>query len=142
MSDLFDDPGVPGSGDRFDPATYKGALMLIQPHKKVDGITTAFGVKDATEATIHIVDGPNAGTVFVNTYLFPGVLQGQLRTNLGTGRYNLGRLTQKQTKPGQNPAWALDVATEADKTAARAYLAKQPVAAAPAPADNWAQAPF
>ena len=143
MSDLFDDPGTSSSGDRFDMKANTGALLLIKPLKKVDNITTAFGDKDATSADVHVVDGPNAGKVYTDSLIFPGVLQGQLRSNIGTGRFNLGRLGQRVSKPGQQPAWALDVATEPDKEMARKYLAgyKEPVAAA-APADNWSQAPF
>jgi len=39
---------------------------------------------------------------FRDTLIFPNVLQGQVRGNIGTGRANLGRLGKGVKKPGQN----------------------------------------
>lgn len=140
MSDLFDDPGA---AEQLDLNSVDGRLLLIKPLSFKDKLTTTFGEKDAIEADVHVLDGDKAGRVYRGVYIFPLVLQGQLRGNVGTGRFNLGRLTRKTpSRPGTNPAWALTTASEEDKATARKYLADKP--ADPAPADPWnaAAAPF
>lgn len=130
MSDLFTDPGT-ASG--INLAELEGRLLLLKPHRVEYGIKTSLGDRDATVADVHVVDGPDAGTVSTEVFIWPRVLQGQLRTNLGTGMFCLGRLGKGTAKPGQNAPWKLLDATDADKAAARAYLEKKP-AAATAPA--------
>jgi len=113
----------PGSADQLDLGSLLNSLLLIKPvaHQQV---TTAYGDKEAVEADVHVVDGDLAGTVYRSAYLFPLVLQGQLRKNVGTGRFNLGRLTKRPpTRPGTNPAWALADPTPADIEAAEKYAA-------------------
>ena len=143
MTDLFD---APGKADQLDWDVLEGRLVLVKPLKVLDGITTAFGAKDAIEVDLHVLDGSDAGSVYRNGYVFPLVLQGQIKGNVGTGRFNLGRVGKGNPKPGQKPPWRLLEPTEADKDLARKYLASDkykentappvPAAAAPA-ADPW-----
>lgn len=144
-TDMFDGPG---SADQFSPSNYEGRLLLIKPLQQLHGINTANGPKDAVEADIHILDGDGAGTALRGAYIFPLVLQGQVRSNIGTGRFNLGRLGKGSAKPGQNAPWVLRDPTDADKDLARRYLASdkfkqnnaaaEPTPAAAAPAsDPW-----
>lgn len=138
MSDLFDPPG---SADQLDLESVEGALLLIKP-KAHQSVSTAYGDKECVEADVHILDGPKSGSVHRSVFLFPLVLQGQLRRNVGSGRYNLGRLGKRPaSRPGQNPAWALQEPNASDEDVARQYLARMgsdSPAPAPAPAGaSW-----
>jgi hypothetical protein len=148
--DLFDGPG---SADQFGPEEHEGRLLLIKPLKQLTGVTTVHGAKDAVEADIHILDGPRAGEILRGAYIFPLVLQGQVKGNVGSGRFNLGRLGKGSAKSGQKPPWKLSEPTADEQQTARRYLAsdhyKNGAAAAPAPApaaapaqsDPWGAAP-
>ena len=140
--DLFDNPG---SADTFTPADHNGQLLLIKPLRPVYNIPTQnFGDKDAIEADIHFLDGPQAGTVLKGAYVFPLAMQGQLKGNTGSGRFNLGRLTQGVATKG-TPPWKLADPNDADKDLARRYIASDKykannAGAAPAPAATPAPA--
>lgn len=148
--DLFD---APGSADQFSPEDNEGRLLLVKPLQQLTGVTTVHGAKDAVEADIHILDGDQAGTVLRGAYVFPLVLQGQVKGNIASGRFNLGRLGKGVAKPGQKPPWKLADPTSDDTDSARRYLASDvykrntsaPVAVAaagaPAATDPWGAAP-
>jgi hypothetical protein len=121
MTDMFDNPGEL-TGLTWE--NYVGRLMLLTPTEKVTGISTTVGTKDAIRADIVVLDGPNSPEQFRDALVFPLVLQGQLRTNVATGRTVLGRLGQGDKKPGQNAPWKLADPTEADKSIARAHLGR------------------
>lgn len=145
--DQFDDPG---SADQLDLDAVEGNLLLVKPIQQLTGINTAFGAKDAVESDVHVLDGNLAGEVLRGAYIFPLVMQGQVKSNAGTGRFNLGRVGKGTPKPGQKPPWKLLDPTDADKELARRYLASDKykansaapvaVAAAPAPAPSPAPA--
>lgn len=118
--DIFDDPG---GGDTFSPTEWKGVLLLIKPLRVEVGVPTDYGKRDATVADVHALDGPRAGECLHGAYLWNQVLQTQVRGNLGTGRFNLGRFGQGQPKAGQSPPWKLLDPTEEDKALARKYIA-------------------
>lgn len=122
MTDLFD---APGSATGLDLKEIEGRLLLIKPLSQETGINTALGEKDAVRADVTVLDGPDAPTEHVDILLFPRVLQGQVKSNIGTGRFNLGRLGKGIAKPGQQAPWKLADPTDADKDVARAYLAKK-----------------
>lgn len=134
--DLFDGPG---SADVFKPVDHNGRLLLIKPKQYLTGVPTKdYGEKDAIEADIHILDGPAAGTVLRDGRVFGLVMIGQLKGNVGTGRFNLGRLGQGAATKG-NPPWKLAEPTGEDAELARRYLSsdkykENTTAAAPAPA--------
>ncbi len=121
--DLFDDPG---QSDKVDWEEHSGRLLLIYPLEKVEGIQTDYGESDAIRANVVALDGPGAPEEFKNTLVFPRVLQGQLRNNVGTGRPVIGRLGQGEKKKGQSPPWQLRAATETDKQKARDYVNRKP----------------
>jgi hypothetical protein len=127
MSDQFSDPGTSTGINLND---LEGSLLLVKPVRVEHGIKTSLGDRDATVAHVHVVDGDQAGTVYPEVFIWPRVLQGQLRANLGTDRFTIGRLGKGTAKPGQNAPWKLEAATDADKKAATTYLAK-PAPAAP-----------
>lgn len=113
MPDEYDRPGTPSN------AVYNsmnGHLLLIRPHNFEEKVQTANGQRDAIRATIHVVD---TGEVMESTLIFPRVLVTQLRDRIG-GKV-LGRLTQGAAKPGQNPPWMLQDATDQDIAQARQY---------------------
>lgn len=118
--DLFDGPG---SADQLDLDAIEGNLLLVKPIQQLSGINTAFGAKDAVEADVHILDGPQGGEVLRGAYIFPLVLQGQVKGNVGTGRFNLGRVGKGTPKPGQKPPWKMLDPTESDRDLARRYIA-------------------
>ena len=130
----------PGSADQLDLNSLLNSLLLIKPVSQ-QNVTTAYGDKEAVEADVHVLDGENAGSVYRAAYLFPLVLQGQLRKNVGTGRFNLGRLTKRPpARPGTNPAWALADPTASDVEAAEKYAATNGLTSeppAPKAADPW-----
>jgi hypothetical protein len=128
MTDPFDNPGT-ASG--IDYADYNGRLLLITPLTSEKDINTVIGVKDAVRANVVVLDGPGAPEELKDVLIFPRVLQGQIRANVGTGRSNLGRLGQGEKKPGQSPPWKLADPTEADKTLARQYLSVGAASAEP-----------
>jgi hypothetical protein len=119
-SDLFDDPA---SASALDLEGLIGRLLLVQPSRVETGVKTTLGEKDATVVDLHVIDGPNSGEVHDEAFVWPRVLQAQLRPKVGTGRYVLGRLGKGVAKPGQNAPWKLADATDDDKELARKYLA-------------------
>lgn len=122
MTDMFDGPGV-ASG--LDLDEIEGRLVLIKPVSLETGLQTSFGDKDAVRGDVTVLDGPEAPTEHLDVLIWPKVLQGQIRHNVGTGRFNLGRLGKGTGKPGQKPPWKLGDPTDADKDIARAHLAAQ-----------------
>lgn len=128
-NDPFDAPGSGG----VKITEYQGSLLLITPEEYVTEVPTSFGEKDAVRASIVVLDGPNLEgdkpEEFADCLIFQGVLIGQTKAKIGKGMV-LGRLGQRPaSKPGQNPAWALEDPTDEDKVKARAFLAtKEPFA--------------
>jgi hypothetical protein len=119
MSDEFDGPAA---ATAINLEELKGLLLLIKPSRVEQGISTVLGARDATVADVHVLDGDSPGELVGEAFIWPKVLQAQLRANVSTGRYCLGRLGQGVAKKGQNPPWKLEDPTDADKEAARKYL--------------------
>jgi hypothetical protein len=117
--DLFDGPG---STSAIKFSDHEGQLALIwaraQRQHTYDDET-----KDVIEADVVILDPPNSGPIkYANTIIFPRMLQGQIRRNIGTGKPNLGRIGKGEAKPRQTAPWVLLDPTEADKKLAVGYL--------------------
>lgn len=119
-----DEFAAPASSTGITFADYKGALLMFDVKSVESDVQTSFGPKDAVRADVTVIDGDGAGDVFNDALIFPSVLIGQIRS--AVGKKVLGRLEQGNAKPGQQPPWKLADPTEADKTAARAQLAKAP----------------
>lgn len=112
----------PTSASGIKWADLKGALLIIEPLSIETAIKTVHGESDAVKANVYVVDGPNAGDEYRDTLIFPKVLQSAVRGSIGS--QVLGRLGTGNAKPGQSAPWMLDDFTDADVTAAEAYLAK------------------
>lgn len=106
------------SGFTFDD--HNGALLIVEVLGVEEEIPTTFGDKPAVRATVTVVDGDHQGDVYTDTLIFPRVLIGQLRSNVG--QQVLGRLGQGNAKPGQKPPWRLEDPTPADLAAAEKYV--------------------
>jgi hypothetical protein len=119
MTDPFDGPG---STSGIDWEDLKGRLLLITPHEVIAEFKTVHGTGPTVRADVVVLDGPDSPIDFVDTLIFPKVLQGQVRSNAGTGRMNLGRLGQGEKKPGQSAPWMLGEPTDEDKAIARRHL--------------------
>jgi hypothetical protein len=119
MADQFDNPGTTAA---LDLNALNGKLLLIKPSRVEVGITTVLGAKDATVADVHVLDGDNPGELLAEAFVWPKVLQSQLRSTVSSGRFVLGRLGQGVAKPGQSKPWVLADATDEDRAVARKYL--------------------
>lgn len=129
----FVSASAPSGGIKFDE--YKGSLLIIEPLSVEVGIQTAFGTADAVKANVHALTGPTESDDYDETLIFPKVLAGQLKSNIG--KRVVGRLGQGTAKPGQSAPWVLEPATAEDLTKAQAWLE-----ARKQPAVTSAQAPF
>ena len=101
---------------------FKGSLLLIKPHEQVIGVKTSYGEANAVRADVIVLDGDKEGEEYLDTLIFPKVLQSQVKPRIG--QMVLGRLGQGHKKPGQSPPWTLAPATDADKRVGTAYLEK------------------
>ena len=122
MSTSTDEFASPATSSGIKWEDYNGALLLFDVTKQEMGVQTSFGLSDPIRANVTVLDGPKAGEEIADTLVFPKVLIGQLRANVG--KKVLGRLGQGEKKPGQSAPWKLLDATEDDKAVARAHLAK------------------
>lgn len=117
--DLFDGPG---SSALVEWEKLEGRLLLVKPLEIEKGINTEYGENDAIRADIVVLDGPDAPEKIDDALVFPRVVQGQIRRNVGTGRFNLGRLGRGEKRPGKSAPWTLLDPTDADKDVARRYI--------------------
>ncbi len=114
----------PASADRVDWEEHLGKLLLVIPTSVETDVATTVGVKDVTIATVHALDGDEPGLVQADAFVFPKVLQSQLRPFLGTGKAVIGRLAKGSAKPSQRPPWKLLDPTPEEMAKATAYLRK------------------
>ena len=120
---MFQQPSA--GGDKIPFADLVGSLALFWVREHRTGIITTFGEKDAVVADAHILDGPQAGTVYDNALIFQGALIGSLKPAAG-GDPVLARIGQGTAKPGQNPPFILNPFTAADATTATTYIQRMP----------------
>ena len=113
----------PATASGIDWKALNGALLLITPLSVEDGIKTVHGDASAVRADVVALDGAEKGEEYPDTLIFPKVLQGQLRSRVGSKV--LGRLGQGNAKPGQSPPWILAEATAEDTNIGKAYIAGQ-----------------
>lgn len=114
----------PSTATGIEWKALNGALLLFKVHSHEHDIKTVHGNSSAIRANVTVLDGDASGTEYVDTLVFPKVLQSNLKGAVG-GKLVLGRLGQGQKKPGQSPPWILTTASAADKTTAQAYLDAQ-----------------
>jgi hypothetical protein len=111
----------PGSTAKLEWSTLLGKLVLITADHVEREVKTVHGLRDVTVGDVHVLDGQNS-ELFADSYIWPGVLQGQLKNIIGTNRGVLGRVEQGRAAPGQNPPWRLATPTAADREVASKYL--------------------
>lgn len=121
MSTSTDEFASPATASGIKWEDYKGNLLLFTVKSQETGVQTAFGTADPVRADVTILDGDHTGEQILDTLVFPKVLIGQLKANIG--KKVLGRLSQGNAKPGQSAPWMLTDATEDDKTVARKWVA-------------------
>lgn len=110
----------PASASGIQWADHKGRLLLIEPKAYETGIATSLGEKDAVRADVTIIDAPDGVEEYVDTLIFPRALIAQTRSLIG--EKVLGRLDQGAAKPGQNPPWRINDATDDDVKIGLAYV--------------------
>lgn len=140
MSDEFTSAAAPSGGITW--ADFNGSLLVVEPLGIENGIQTVHGANDAVRANVYVITGPGTSDDFEDTLVFPKVLQGQLKSKVGSKV--VGRLTQGQAKPGQSAPWVLDAATADDIAKAQAWQAARNgnQFASAAPATSGATPPF
>lgn len=139
-NDEFVQPGAPG-GDPLDLNALLGSLLVLEVKETIEHVNTVHtlpGEKTpAVRADVHVLDGSQQGLTREDALVFPRVLQGQLRGNVG--KKVLGRLRKGQPTPGRSAPWELAPATQDDMQAAQRWAASRSMTSAAAPG---AQAPF
>lgn len=129
MNDEWVSAAPPTGG--IDWKDHNGRLLIIEPLAVETGIQTVHGPSDAVRANVYSLTGPGQAEEFADTLIFPKLLQGQTRGQVG--KKVVGRLGQGIAKPGQSAPWVIGEATADDIEKAKAYLAGRGVtAAAPA----------
>lgn len=119
-NDPFDSPAS-SSGVQWEGLN--GRLLMIKPLAQEKDIPTVHGNTDAVRAHIVVVDAPGGAVEYRDTLIFPKVLQANVRPNIGSSKFTLGRLGQGAKKTGQSAPWVLIAATDEDKRTAAEYLA-------------------
>lgn len=137
-----DDLVAASPGDRADWQALNGSLLLLRPTSYETGIMTTASTepKDAVRADLVVLDGPQAGADLRDVLVFPNVMVGTLKRNIG--KKVVGRLGQGAKQPGKNAPWQLNEPTDQDMAKARAFLANRGRAAAPAATSSAATPPF
>lgn len=125
---------APPSGG-IEWASIKGSLLIVEPLSVEQGVQTVHGPADPVRANVYVLTGPDTADEYADTLVFPKVLAGQLKGQIG--KKVVGRLGQGTAKPGQSAPWVLDPATPEDIEKAKSFLEKQT-----GPAVTSAAAPF
>lgn len=112
----------------------KGKLLVIEPLSIEKDIQTSYGPSDAVRANVYVITGPGTSDDYEDTLVFPKLLQGQLRGQIGNKV--VGRLGAGVAKPGQSAPHLLEEATPDDLAKAQEWATKR------APAVTSAKAPF
>jgi hypothetical protein len=113
----FSQPSAPNTGDKFNAADHKGALLLVYPKRFEQDVKTTKGLSDAADVDIVIVDrfGPDGKPLAFHGARLFGNLARSVRNDLG-GQV-LGRLNQITSANGNTP-WILENFTDQDAVAA------------------------
>lgn len=111
----------PSNSDLLPLDDLLGSLLLLTVYEETPEINTVHGPQTAVRADVVVLDGKKSGETYSDALIFPRVLKSQLRRSAG-GMMVVGRLAQGNKKPGQNPPWTLNTATDADKQTAQRYV--------------------
>lgn len=117
----FVSANAPGEG--IDWKELKDMLLVIEPLEVIEHVPTVHtkpGEKSpAVRANVYALTGPDTSDDYVDTLIFPKVLQGQTKGLVG--EMVCGRLGQGQAKPGQSAPWVILDATPEDYEKAEAW---------------------
>lgn len=121
---------------------FENDLLLITATEILRDIPSDFskdgtGKSDVTVVDIVRITPDGSGEMFEGLWIFQGGLQGQLRSRVGTGRRTLARLVKGPSQKGAFQ-WQLADPSDADRQAARRYIASS--TNPPPPARNTAPA--
>lgn len=135
-STFDEDFADPSAGGSFVAAESIGKLLLISPTGMSEEINTTNGPATPLIADVVILTNAKGKALaepeeIEDALIFQKVLVSTLKGSINKNRV-LGRLIadEKRKKPGQSAPYVLELATDADKVIARAYLkSKDPFAA-------------
>jgi hypothetical protein len=106
---------------RLNWGDLNGSLVLAYAKGIETNVQTSVGERDCVVSDVHVLDGAQQGRVYRNAYVFPVVLQDQLRDEIGDEPI-LGRVGQGTAKRGQSAPWLLEEADAKGEKIATAYL--------------------
>lgn len=106
-------------------ADLEGCLVIMRPTGAPESTQTAYGEGTYTPAEVLVVSGAADLTdgTWHELYVFPKVVQGQLRAAAKAGQPIVGEVGKGTAKPGQSAPWVLLDADEAGLNTARAAFA-------------------
>lgn len=130
----FNIEGPSAMGDNLVWEDLKGRLLLVRPLREQEA-KSEFGESTVVVADITLLDGDEAGKKFAEAFIFPKVLQNQVKPAIHSGALKLGRVGQGVKNPGKSAPWILLDPTSEDMSIAKTYMASLP-GAAPAPEDT------
>jgi hypothetical protein len=126
---MFEDPSMGG----FTAKEHLGRLVLFEQIGHIEKVTTAFGANDAVRADVTVIDAPEGPTEFRGSLIFGAALVPTVARC--AGRMLLGRVAQgTPPRPGQDPPWIINTASDADKQAAGMYVQNRNAGAFASPA--------
>lgn len=106
----FGDPS--GLGDQFKTADYVGELAAFVEGRR-ETANTKFGETEVTKCRyVVLLTGGEAGTVFDDPIIFGNISKDVLSHET---KIVLGRIAQGEAKPGKNPPFILNPASDDDK---------------------------
>lgn len=117
---------TPG-GAKIEWKEFLGKLFVIEPLEIVHDVKTENGETDVVRSNVYVITSKRGDAEeFEDTYVFPKVIQGQLRKAVGTGVV-VGRLTQGPKQKGKNPPWVLADAEDRDLEVAGKFWASKSI---------------
>lgn len=137
------------AGEYVNISELLGKLVLFTPRKRVEGINTVHGDKDAVLADLVVLDGEDGWDEYEDVMIFQGKLIAALKRRITvtksmdrdpvtgvvthfettTVRRLLGVIVKGQAQRGQNAPYELGPATDEQKALARKYSDKNPTPA-------------
>ncbi len=143
----FVSANAPGEGIKWED--FNGKLLVIEPlsvEEHVPTVHTKPGEKSpAVRANVYVITGPETSEDYIDTLIFPKILQSQVRGQVG--EMVCGRLGQGTKKPGQSAPWVIAEATADDISKAQHWdnaRSKKPAfasASSSGAVDPWASKP-
>lgn len=111
------------AGDGIDFKDHLGKLLVIEPLEYIEHLPTVHtkpGEKSpAVRANVYVITGPTTSDDFIDTIIFPKILQSQTKGLIG--EKVCGRLDQGNAKPGQSAPWLMLEATADDLEKAQTW---------------------